>query len=89
MEGKGAADGDGREEDEYVPVLFELVAGRSGDDDCDDGVGMTAAAAQAPTSALGLAAAAAGTANGAGMAPPTRARGGESVRDEQRWVLSP
>ena len=40
MEGKGAADGDGREENEYVPALFELVASGSGDDDCDDGVGI-------------------------------------------------
>jgi len=56
MEGKGAADGDGREENEYIPALFELVAGGSGDDGCDVGVGTTAAAAWAPTSALGLAA---------------------------------
>ena len=61
--------GDGREENEYVPALFELVAGGSRDDGCDDGVGTTAAAARAPTSALGLVAAAR-TAAGAGMAPP-------------------
>ena len=42
MEGKGAADGDGREENEYLlgdAPVFELVDGGTGDDGCDDGGG--------------------------------------------------
>ena len=74
MEDKGVADGDGREENEYVPALFELVAGGSRDDGCDDGVGTTVAAARAPTSALGLAAVVARMTAGVGMAPPPSSR---------------